>query len=114
MLRKMLWGIIPASGYIVVASIVAATEFNCDGGFLDFCGIATLMITYPSQLLFGERLRYRGLMINFHHSPDGSDIALLIAYIGFCALLVFLAGYGSRWVINFARWLLEGKRETPS
>jgi hypothetical protein len=110
----MLWGVIPASGYIVLASFVAATEFNCDGGFLDFCGIGTHMITYPSQLVFGEFLSERGLKIYFHHSPDSSDIALLMLHIGFCALLVFLAGYSSRWVINFVRWLLEGKRETPS
>lgn len=112
---KVLWGLIPALIYIVVAVGIVSQEFNCGGGLdINFCGLGTLLITAPSQIILGNLFSRMGWKINFMHSADIVDITQLTIHIALCALLVFLLGYGFGWIVRRAWTRLRGTRITTS
>jgi hypothetical protein len=106
MRSKYLWGLIPAVIYVVLAVWVVYEEFNCSGGMdINFCGLGTILVTFPSQIILGSLFSRIGWEINFMHRPDLVDVTQLTIHIGFSALFVFLVGYGFGWIVRkaFAR-----------
>jgi hypothetical protein len=69
---------------MVVAWMIAISELNCGGGWINFCGIGTILATFPVALLadkLGFDFDYRNLV----------QVGL---YISICALPIYLLGAG--------------------
>ncbi|MBI3653038.1 MAG: hypothetical protein HY231_18585 [Acidobacteria bacterium] len=73
----------------VLPLIVVFKEFGCSGGFtVNLCGLETVLITFPAQLLFGKMMQEQAGEINFSHQyPMTEDLVLLCLYVGTCAAL---------------------------
>jgi hypothetical protein len=99
--------------YVLLALVILINESGCGGGLdVDFCGIGSILITYPATLTVNPVLKSLGLELDYHLARP-QDIVLQILNITLCALLVYLVGWGLGWI--GARILrLTGRRKTPN
>src|SRR6267142_188830 len=101
MLKKpkyLLWGIIPAVCYAVLAGLLGWSELHCNNLLL--CGYVFGIVTFPSQFTLGQLLEGRGIRISFGGTPAFSDFGQVALHVGVCTVLVFVVCY------SFARFIV--------
>lgn len=91
--------------YTGVAVYVVQDELrNTGGGWINLRGMATVIVTAPSQVTFGVMLEWIGVPPVDYAEPGLGGYSQLVLHVLVSAAVVYLLGYGIEWATR--RWLL--------
>ena len=91
--------------YAALAAYVVQDELrNTGGGWINLRGMATVLVTAPSQVTFGVALEWLGVPRVDYSQPGLSGYSQLVLHVMVSAAVVYLLGYGVEWAAR--RWLL--------